>query len=748
MIVEKLLQPQDQASRTIYSSIFSSSVNTIWGAAVVASVAIFTIPESNLRTIVLSTIPIAALLVVYGILTPRTPGTTRFIPFLLFEEAIVPLSVRLTVILVAAVCVQTYEFGLPNDEIIFMVSSALFKALSWYFTTQIVFGMESVSLDLQAQPQAQPQHGSWCIATMITTFSIISSQDLSTQSSDLQAVLQLIAAFLVLGQIIHILPKQAKSRSALWAFLLLPLLPFVTNLFAIRNARLSAPSWSGTHEEHPVEALIRYAQGDFEFLRQTQSPNYNAACEEYRRRYHFEPPPGFEAWYEFAVANESPMIDEFDLIFELLSPFLKLSGKELIQRVAEVRNTPGIDLWHCVLSGANAETKCTNAEHVYDRNLGYLFNRLLPDLGGKLPNVSFLVNPFDEPRALFPPESWQGGSLDNRSALFEFKDLSRHPTWDAITKFCFSEQPNRGTEARHNVKTFGLPFVIDRSTSIDLCLNPGYRGIHGTFISPSSFHLIEGLVPILSTGSLSTMGHILFPSPAYMEEEFNYKESHDTDWASKENKLYWAGSTTGGWAVGSLWRNFHRQRFVTLAQNLGQKKHAYLREKGGVIDYEKSSFLNGRLYNVAFTKIVGCEKRYCREQDTYFRIKSWADKDRALQSRFVFDLDGNGISGRFYKLLESKSAPLKQTILREWHDDRLKPWVHYIPVSQSMEELPELIFYLTSTESGQKRAEEIAQQGREWYFKSFRDVDLTIYLYRLILELARLEDPQREATLK
>lgn len=164
-----------------------------------------------------------------------------------------------------------------------------------------------------------------------------------------------------------------------------------------------------------------------------------------------------------------------------------------------------------------------------------------------------------------------------------------------------------------------------------------------------------------------------------------------------------------------------------------------------MISCVKSSFLNSRLFDVAFTKIFQCERRQCRDQRGYFTVKSWADKDQPLRSRLVFDLDGNGISGRYYKLLASKSVPLKQTLLREWHDDRLMPWVHYIPVSQSMKELPELVSYLTSTEAGQKIAKEIAEQGREWFSKAFRDVDLSIYSYRLLLELARLQDPNRPA---
>jgi hypothetical protein len=196
--------------------------------------------------------------------------------------------------------------------------------------------------------------------------------------------------------------------------------------------------------------------------------------------------------------------------------------------------------------------------------------------------------------------------------------------------------------------------------------------------------------------------------------------------------------------VNDDWQSFHRQRFVKLAQNLGNGHHFYLREGKGVVNLVKSSFLNSKLFDVAFTRILQCETRYCRDQEALFRTKSWADKDEALQSRLVFDIDGNGISGRYYKLLASKSAPLKQTLLREWHDDRLLPWVHYIPVSQSMEELPEIVMYFTS-EAGQKRAREIAENGREWFSKAFRKEDLTIYMYRVLLELARLQDPKRSA---
>lgn len=549
------------------------------------------------------------------------------------------------------------------------------------------------------------------------------------------------ASFLTLGQIIHMLPKQARAKLTLWLFALVSLIPYLANRFTIIIAQSSIPQSFSRYQQHPVEALFQNAKADFESQLQRQSRSYEAAHGEYRRRYGVEPPPGFDAWYEFAVTHHSPIIDDFDSIYDAISPFWAISGKDVLRIMSDAHNALDSELWLCEFSGNRAKTHCSHPSRTYDRHISVLFDRLLGDLRGVLPDVKFLVNHLDEPRVLIPPETL-GDSSDNR--LFNLTDLPRRPVWDAITRFCDLQRSSGVSRGTYAPETFGLPFVTDTISAMDLCQHPEYSTMHGLFMSPTSFRLIEGLVPLLSTGSPSAMGDILFPSPAYIESEFQYADAHDIEWDKKRNNLYWAGSTTGGFALDDKWRYYHRQTFVKLAQNLEKRQHYYLREKNGVIGRAESWFLNSRLFDVAFTRIFQCERSLCRDQRAYFDVKPWADKDRALRSRLVFDIDGNGISGRYYKLLASKSVPLKQTLLREWHDERLVPWLHYIPVSQSMDELPELVLYLTSTETGQRRAKEIAEQGRDWFFKAFRESDLSIYTYRLLLELARLQDPGRQ----
>lgn len=517
--------------------------------------------------------------------------------------------------------------------------------------------------------------------------------------------------------------------------MLVTIIPYGANNLAIRRAENAAKRTFGGTREHPVDILMRGAKAQFSGLIHRQSKTLQEAKDEYRLRYKMEPPPGFEAWYKFAVANESPIIDEFDLIHKQVAPFLKLSGAE-IQTIMDRTYIDGAsEVWSCHYNRNEAKARCEHPYRSFDRHISTLFETVGKFAGAELPDIRFLVNHLDEPMVLLPSTT---------TTRVNVTDMSRLPIWPTITKECAAHQVEI-SQNKDERDSYSLPFIKDAASAMDICRHPEYENMHGMFISPVSFRLVNGLVPILSTGAPSTMGDILMPSPAYIESEFVYDSEQEPEFYEKTNSVYWAGSTSGAFADSERWRDFHRQRFVQFAQNLGREQYYYLEEKDDTVERVPSSFLNGRLFDVAFTRIFQCQSKECREQKAFFPPGAWADKDAALKSRLVFDLDGNGISGRYYKLLASKSLPLKQTLIREWHDERLIPWLHYVPVSQSLEELPELVMYLTSTEAGQNKAKEMADKGREWYGKAMRKVDMSIYIYRLMLELARLQDPKRLA---
>ncbi|KAG6040804.1 hypothetical protein E4U41_007021 [Claviceps citrina] len=539
------------------------------------------------------------------------------------------------------------------------------------------------------------------------------------------------ACFLSLKQLIRTIPKPLAGRATLWTLSVLAVAPYIATYWLAISTRHGEPaSGERYHLDHPVELLIREAHAEFETFRTRQSRTYEAAAEAYKRRYGLDPPSGFESWYNFARMHNSAVIDDFDTMYHGLAPFWRLTGREFVHAQRRLSQLPGNELWSCDFSGPDGGAKCIHASRSFDRHVGALLDLVPQDVRRSLTNVTFFVNHLDEPRVVIPP----GTSSDGARALpFHQTNLKHTPSWSKLTASCAGDKSENAADRDRGQRR--PPFVSNRTAAMDLCHHDEYSSMHGLFQSPTSLAVIEGLAPVLSTGAPSTMGDILLPSPAYIESEFRYDGQADPDWPRKKNNLYWAGSTSGGHA-GNQWRHFHRQRFVTLVQKL--------RSRWPIFHASPLFSDAAALYDVAFAKVYQCERPYCREQDMFFDVAPWAGRDEALRSRLVFDLDGNGISGRYRKLLASKSAPLKQTLLREWHDDRLVPWVHYFPVSQHMEDLPELVSFLTATERGRRRAREVAEQGREWASRALRETDMAVYVYRLMLELARLQDVERE----
>jgi pimeloyl-ACP methyl ester carboxylesterase len=102
--------------------------------------------------------------------------------------------------------------------------------------------------------------------------------------------------------------------------------------------------------------------------------------------------------------------------------------------------------------------------------------------------------------------------------------------------------------------------------------------------------------------------------------------------------------------------------------------------------------LNHSLYDVHFADVVQYSDQATDDAiRDYFKIYDVEPRKRAFEYTLAFDLDGNGRSERFYRLLNSRSLPVKQTVFRECHDERLQPWQHYVPVSPGMEHLPEVV---------------------------------------------------------
>jgi hypothetical protein len=496
----------------------------------------------------------------------------------------------------------------------------------------------------------------------------------------------------------------------------------------------------GAWSNHPIVQLHERAQKEFDAVLQRQSKTPDEAVTEYTRRYGRTPPPGFRQWVEYALAHGSPIIDDFDAISHGVHRFSNLTTADVTRRmreatenkIGEVHND-GIE--KCVFVEGKFSQGC--------RNFADPLTKLLGDAWKIAPDVEFLINFLDEPSVLLGQHGEGDGSVS------PWRDLSHRSITTTVAEAC-RLRGNSTSDAivGDPIQTYGLPFVQDVGAARDLCQHPEYGSGHGFLMCPATFRHMRTEIPMLSQAAPYPFSDILYPSTHYGLKSSLYKQSEDRAWDRKKNAVYWTGSSTGGHWSQNTWRHGHRQRLATLALHKDERNFTYLRRSSdagvGVQPYTTNAFHNS-LFDIALTKIVGCDDEVvCDEQRRFFNIPRPIDSEsRPFRYRFVLDIDGNSYSGRFYRFLASHSVPLKVSIFREWHDERLVPWLHYIAVSQSMNELPELMRFLATTSKGQKISHRIAEAGREWYFKAMTPIHQGIYLYRLMLELAWLQDESR-----
>ncbi|KAK9469003.1 hypothetical protein V1512DRAFT_258395 [Lipomyces arxii] len=154
----------------------------------------------------------------------------------------------------------------------------------------------------------------------------------------------------------------------------------------------------------------------------------------------------------------------------------------------------------------------------------------------------------------------------------------------------------------------------------------------------------------------------------------------------------------------------------------------------------KSSFK--QYIDLKFSDYRQCDLADCKAEHAYFGdvapVSSFQD---TWNYKYLLDLDGNTFSTRFYAFLKSKSMVVKQSLFREWHDERIHPWVHYVPLSMSLKEGFETLRFLVENDAAAKY---IARQSRSWAAKAIRKEDMQVYFFRVLLEYGRMIDENRD----
>jgi Glycosyl transferase family 90 len=547
-------------------------------------------------------------------------------------------------------------------------------------------------------------------------------------------------------------------------------------------------------EVHPIDQLIRQFQQKQQDLLAKQPATLEEAAAVYRTRRGRHPPPGFDLWFEGAKARDALIIEDFfDRIYHDTNPFWALDAKDIrIQantyiQVVRVRDheamyetdnmnrVPWIQLWH----------------------------GLVAEAAPFLPDVDMPINYMDESRILVPWElisEYVAIEKSKRELTPTDQVISTYPGlrqldritgppydpnwvhndanryWDHARMSCSPDSPARNIAALEDFEdpvdfptswpSYSLHGYIKNWTqAMDPCTQPHLRGMHGTFIEPVSMATTHELIPLFGGSKLSVNNEILLPGAMYLSEEARYAGAELTkySWGDKSDSVVWRGVASGGRNKASSWHHFHRHRFVqaingttitaveagkftpqTFELTPAGLYDVPARRKGKlgewVSTWSDAAFIDLECFPTEFSGKARVET--CSYTDPYFRVEKIMPMADQFAHKYLPDIDGNSFSGRWRGFLLSTSLPMKSTIYAEWHDDRLMPWVHFVPFDNSYLDFYGIMSYFL--DGHDMAARRIAEESRAWAEQTFRREDMLLYVWRLLLEFARICDDNRD----
>ena len=251
------------------------------------------------------------------------------------------------------------------------------------------------------------------------------------------------------------------------------------------------------------------------------------------------------------------------------------------------------------------------------------------------------------------------------------------------------------------------------------------------------------LVPLFSWAKTRMHSDILVTPLEQYDDDYMMKDP-PFDLKTK-NKLMWRGSSTGSeFRSGHPWEQSQRARLHFMgAEKSGKREIMWSDEGAMVLQNASNKDINSLYMDV---KLSGqpsqCDPETCERMSQIIDFAPTMGLEEQNQYRYMLDVDGNGWSGRFNRLLSTNSVVLKSTIFPEWYQDRIIPWVHYVPVKVDYSDVYDIMAFFTGNPEGQGAhddlAKRIGEQGKEFAQRHWRRSDMAAYMFRLVLEYARL----------
>ncbi|THW08919.1 hypothetical protein D6D25_07831, partial [Aureobasidium pullulans] len=512
------------------------------------------------------------------------------------------------------------------------------------------------------------------------------------------------SSFIIVASLVmYFLTLPRMNSMPLWSRIILMIVPLLP-----RSMTVAIPqTWA--RKSHPIELLHLEGRRQYNNMVSRQSKTVEEAITEYHRRYFRAPPTGFDSWAQLALDNDMLLIDEFDGMTKAFEPYQQVDPTVLAKILERVLD---MDLDDLVIVKIENSKITSNSDKFWNYHGEYLHDWLAKPLYKELlPNLTIILNTFDEPKVVIDSKYAQP-TLDQASNI-QFTNFGKTHPWSRMTLNCPGASPV--SEVAEHI---AVEFVADLTQTQDICQHREYEKLHGFFNTPGNLNLVDLPVPLFSQARPSTFHDLMYPSPYYEAHRDDYNEEKGFPWDQKRTSLYWRGSTTGGYNTIENWQEMHRQRLVlsTIPQN-GPYNVTLLERKTSRSSWNpyrtiSTPKLQG-LFETSVSEVVQCDEEACDELKAALPPEGSQPDSASYHHKYVLDMDGNGFSGRYYRILRSRSAVIKQTLLKEWHDDWLVPWYHFIPLSMQGSEVWEMMRFF-STDEGDEIGAAIAESSSRW----------------------------------
>ncbi|KZT35728.1 hypothetical protein SISSUDRAFT_1050919 [Sistotremastrum suecicum HHB10207 ss-3] len=562
---------------------------------------------------------------------------------------------------------------------------------------------------------------------------------------------------------------------------------------------------------HPILDLISHSEKLWTQKNARQSQTLQQAVAEYKRRYGRKPPRGFDKWWEYVDKNSILLPDEYDQINRDLEPFL---GVDPVALNEELKNEEGKSGSYTLVSRKGkveaVKLDMKEGEEWKPKTIvGFL-----REVEGDLPDFRAVFSIHDG-SSLYPHHAHRKAAIEAaRSGTYA--DFSKIDTkkyyrfsWEAV---CPPTSPMglhlstlSPTDPYFPPPSTPPPqksFIHSHLQALDPCTHPSHAHLSGFFFSRTEPPpLPPRLIPVFGSSKAVIHENILAVAP----DQLYWNRVDDPVWGEKEDgRVVWRGSNTGTIFKqdSEKWRGSQRVRLIGLGQKVRGRTDVLLspsspQVRAGDLIKENVSYaeLTPPLMDVAFAgRAIQCDEATCGVLEREYRYEKvrQGTGDANLYKYFI-DVDGNGWSARFRRLMASNSLVLKSTVFPEWFTDRIQPWVHYVPVKVDYSDLYDILLFFRGDlgisrrrKSGRTQgdgggggdglggeggrdgeeedgegeggeggeggregydhlAEKIASEGKKWIGEYWREEDMTAYMFRLMLEYARVMSLDREA---